>query len=62
MNKITLLVILFSLPCFAQLEEKLVLLYKFHGHAIDETENHFKGLFNNVVYVEVVANSETKAF
>src|SRR5690606_2941820 len=50
MKTITLILLLVSIPCFSQIEENLLLHYKFDGNTIDESGNGFDGLASNVTY------------
>src|SRR5690554_873196 len=61
MRKITLLFILLSIPCLAQIDENLLLHYKFDGNTIDETQNQFDGLPSGVTYVEDRFGNENSA-
>lgn len=61
MKIITLLFIFVSISCFAQLEENLLLHYKFDGNAVDETRNQFHGIPSEVTYVEDRFGNENSA-
>lgn len=61
MKIITLLFILISIPCLSQLEENLLLHYKFDGNTNDETANQFDGLPNGVTYVNDRFGNENSA-
>lgn len=61
MKIITLLFILISIPCVSQLEENLLLHYKFDGNTNDETANQFDGLPNGVTYVDDRFGNENSA-
>ena len=52
MKTIALLLILISIPGISQIEENLLLHYKFDGSALDNTDNQFDGFSSGVTYVE----------
>ena len=61
MKKITLLFFLLSISCFSQIDENLLLYYKFEGNALDATENGFDGFENNISYVADRFGNENSA-
>ena len=61
MKKITLLLVLISFSCLSQIEDYLLLHYKFDGNTLDETENAFHGFPNGVTYVNDRDGNENSA-
>lgn len=61
MRRVTLLLILISFSCLSQIEENLLLHYKFDGNTLDETENQFDGLPNGVTYANDRFGNENSA-
>lgn len=61
MKIITFLFILISIPSLSQIEEDLLLHYKFDGSALDETENGFDGAANNITYTADRFGNENSA-
>lgn len=61
MKIITLLFILLSIPCVSQIEENLLLHYKFDGNVNDETMNQYDGLPSGVTYVNDRFGNENSA-
>lgn len=63
MKIITFLLILTSTHCISQIDESLLLHYKFDGNAIDETGNGFDGIENNITYVaDSLGNPNSAAY
>lgn len=61
MKNMTLLFILLSTACFSQIDENLLLHYKFDENALDESTNGFDGFENNVTYVADRHGNESSA-
>lgn len=61
MKIITLLFILLTIPCVSQIDENLLLHYKFDGNTNDETANHYDGLPDGVTYVTDRLGNENSA-
>lgn len=61
MKIITFLFILMSISSFSQIEENLLLHYKFDGSVFDETENSFDGIANNITYTADRFGNENSA-
>ncbi|SDW48913.1 LamG-like jellyroll fold domain-containing protein [Aequorivita viscosa] len=61
MKIITFLFILMSISCFSQIEENLLVHYKFDGSTLDETENGFDGTANNITYTADRFGNENSA-
>lgn len=50
MRKLFLFLLLAPFFCLAQSEQNLLLHYKFDGNALDQTENEYHGIPNNITY------------
>lgn len=61
MKNITLLLILATFTCFSQIEENLLLHYKFDENTLDQTENEFHGISYGVTFVDDRFGNENSA-
>lgn len=61
MKIITLLCILIAIPGISQIDENLLLHYKFDGNTNDETQNQFNGFPSGITYVEDRFGNENSA-
>lgn len=61
MKYLSVFILSLTIPCFAQLENNLLLHYKFDGNALDESENEYHGIPHQITYTEDRFGNENAA-